>query len=86
MTNFKLIMIGFNERLLNKKKALKLINISKYGKLTCEICKLNMRNNSKISQDHIVPKSRGGSNNISNIRLTHRGCNSDRGNNFLEDI
>jgi len=30
--------------------------------------------------DHIIPRSKGGSNEIGNLRLVHRRCNEDRGN------
>lgn len=29
--------------------------------------------------DHAIPKGRGGSNHISNLRLAHEQCNSERG-------
>ena len=31
------------------------------------------------SVDHVIPRSRGGSDEKSNLRLTHRGCNMKRG-------
>lgn len=38
-----------------------------------------------ISFDHILPRSRGGLSTLDNLRLAHRQCNSDRGNDPLED-
>lgn len=32
------------------------------------------------SIDHIIPQSKGGSNEIENLKLAHRKCNSERGN------
>lgn len=32
------------------------------------------------SIDHIVPRSKGGTDDLSNLRLTHWGCNRKRGN------
>lgn len=31
------------------------------------------------SLDHVIPRSRGGSDEASNLRLAHMGCNADRG-------
>lgn len=36
-----------------------------------------------ISFDHILPRSRGGTTELSNLRLAHRDCNSARGNDPL---
>lgn len=33
-----------------------------------------------VTLDHVVPKSKGGSNNIENLRLAHFECNQRRGN------
>lgn len=32
------------------------------------------------SRDHFVPRSKGGINNITNLKLAHKLCNSKRGN------
>ena len=37
-----------------------------------------------ITIDHILPKSRGGSNHISNLQLAHLACNLDK-DNSMED-
>jgi 5-methylcytosine-specific restriction endonuclease McrA len=34
------------------------------------------------SLDHILPKSRGGTNRQTNLRVVHRSCNVRRGNRF----
>ncbi len=36
--------------------------------------------------DHILPRSRGGTNAVSNIALAHRRCNERRGNALLPNI
>lgn len=33
--------------------------------------------------DHLIPKSRGGSNNLENLRLTCFKCNNSRGNSLF---
>lgn len=37
------------------------------------------------TRDHVVPLSRGGTNEWSNLRPAHRRCNSGRGNGMMED-
>lgn len=34
----------------------------------------------KVSLDHVIPRSKGGLTNQSNLRAAHRHCNTDRGN------
>lgn len=52
---------------------------------SCAICRepinfgLRKTNHPRApSIDHFVPRSAGGSNRLPNLRLTHRGCNTDR--------
>lgn len=54
-------------------------NIKKYGTLTCYLCNkaIEFRQD---SLDHIVPLSKGGTNNRDNLAIAHRGCNSRKGN------
>ena len=58
---------------------------------TCPICGVHMTNKGKVDAsnyatiDHIVPKSRGGTSNIENLRLICRKCNNKRGNRVEED-
>lgn len=62
---------------------LSILNISKYGRLTCELCKEPIKpkfKNNDISLDHIIPKSLGGDKSLENLRITHSSCNSVRGN------
>lgn len=51
----------------------------------CHLCgrKVDLdRSDTKLgpSVDHIIPRSKGGSNELSNLALAHRGCNSAKGN------
>lgn len=38
------------------------------------------------SRDHVVPKSKGGKNTWTNIRLAHRGCNSIKSNHDIRTV
>ena len=45
----------------------------------CYIC-LQPVTLEEANHDHVVPQSKGGSNGAENLRLSHRKCNSARGN------
>lgn len=50
----------------------------------CALCGsiMDFRNS---NVDHIIPKSKGGCNDIENLQLTHIECNRRKGNNFYGD-
>jgi 5-methylcytosine-specific restriction endonuclease McrA len=50
--------------------------IAKYGR-RCHICKLLIVG--KVSVDHVIPRSHGGTDHISNLRPAHLRCNKRRG-------
>lgn len=55
----------------------------------CYLCEKSMgeKYNPRISnEDHIVPLSRGGANNLSNIALVHITCNQRKGNKLLSEL
>jgi hypothetical protein len=45
----------------------------------CWICKGPVEL-ADASRDHFLPRSKGGKNNIENLKLAHKSCNSRRGN------
>ena len=53
--------------------------------LTCHLCLkpvvlgLRARHPRGPSLDHVIPRSRGGTNDRENLRIAHHGCNSRRG-------
>lgn len=69
----------FNYGLLDKKEALRIINLAKYGVFTCELCRKPFGRTAKVTIDHVIPKSKGGSNKIENLQLAHYGCNKYKG-------
>jgi len=84
MNSKQTISMAVDYGFITKINALKIINIAKYGRLKCELCEGNL---SKYNIDHVVPKSKGGHDQISNLRLTHPKCNSKRGNKFkIKDL
>lgn len=50
----------------------------------CQVCSKSVKDE-EIEFDHIIPWSKGGSSEESNIRLLCSGCNRKRGNNYEED-
>ena len=78
----KAIRIALQYSLIRKREAVRLLNILKYSKLTCEICKnpINKRNKKlKLSIDHVIPISKGGTKKFDNLRIAHRICNNIKG-------
>ncbi len=53
------------------------------GKYRCSHCGKKFRKKN-IDIDHIVPKSRGGTNDLSNLQALCRYCNRSKGNNISE--
>lgn len=84
MNNKQILQIANDYGYISRDNALKVLNVAKYGRLKCEICERNM---SKYNIDHIIPKSKGGSSDIGNLRLTHEKCNRLRSNKFtIKDL
>ena len=57
----------------------------------CQICGDHMdwqtgRHRERVSLDHIMPISKGGSHTMNNVRLVHMGCNSKRGNRSAHEL
>lgn len=71
----KVILMAIEHQYITKKDAVKLLNMVKYGRLTCALCKRPMGKHSKKTIDHIYPKSKGGTNEIENLQIAHFGCN-----------
>lgn len=51
----------------------------------CWLCNAFMPKNDR-TRDHVIPRSKGGSNKLSNLRLAHGFCNSKRGNADVPDM
>lgn len=46
----------------------------------CWICTAPFYGSELRTLDHVVPRSRGGTRELANLKLAHRVCNSRRGN------
>jgi len=57
--------------------------LAKYGH-DCQYCH-GKRKDPVLEIDHIIPKSRGGSNRVSNLTLACHTCNDDKGNRTAEE-
>jgi len=62
-----------------KRKAL----LDKFGPI-CQIC-LNTFPVQKLTLDHIIPRSKGGSNDINNLQLACARCNQTKGDSMPEE-
>jgi 5-methylcytosine-specific restriction endonuclease McrA len=60
-------------------------NIKKYGTLTCVLCKRPILFGND-SLEHLLPISRGGTNEYSNLAITHLRCNQKKYNRTLKEI
>ncbi len=56
--------------------------LEKYDR-TCQYCSVR---NIPLEVEHIIPKSKGGSNRVSNLTLSCRKCNEKKGNKPIEEF
>lgn len=52
--------------------------IARHG-MVCHICREPIKSQADLHIDHIVPRSRGGSDSIENLAPAHDGCNLRKG-------
>lgn len=62
-----------------------LLKVYSRDKQICQICNITIPYD-EIEYDHIIPWSKGGGSNESNIRLVCSSCNKKRGNQFEDDF
>lgn len=58
--------------------------VNKYGG-DCYLCHENFQSKKDITLDHLIAKSKGGDDNIENLRLAHQHCNAAKKNMSLEE-
>ncbi len=58
-------------------------NKSDHGWYTCSYCGSKLRRG-EVDVDHVIPKSRGGSNSVSNLTASCSHCNRQKG--ALDDV
>ena len=51
----------------------------------CHLCLKPIADNER-SVDHVIPRSMGGTDELSNCRPSHQRCNSARGNRSIEEF
>lgn len=51
----------------------------------CAICGKFIDKKEDITLDHIIPQSKGGTDDISNLQIACKECNSRKGDNILSD-
>ncbi len=59
-------------------------NIRKYGTLTCDLC-FKPVEFGKDTLEHFIPLSRGGTNEIENLGVAHKVCNSSKATKTLDE-
>lgn len=52
----------------------------------CYLCEKEIKYFSQSSIDHVIPKSRGGSNKKENLKITHSTCNGRKGSKLIEEL
>lgn len=69
--------------LIKKRSAVRVLNLFKYGTITCEICHspLSFGKKKKMGNiDHKIPTSKGGTDDFDNLQVTHTKCNRKKSN------
>lgn len=82
MSIISLIKLALDYKLIKIKIAVRLLNLAKYGTMTCEICGLPLTSGKRRARgtlDHIIPKSKGGKDTLENLRVSHSKCNQAKG-------
>jgi 5-methylcytosine-specific restriction endonuclease McrA len=69
--------VQINQALKNapKREMLRLI----LRPLFCKLCEQKIENWDEASIDHIIPNSKGGTNDYENHQLAHKSCNNRKG-------
>lgn len=61
------------------------IVLAEYGSL-CHLCLKSIETQEEYSVDHIIPRSKGGTNDLDNLRPAHRKCNYSRSDRSIEEF
>jgi len=65
-------------------KKLRPMVIAQWG-MHCHLCNRSIESTDEYSIDHVVPRSQGGTNELSNLRSSHRACNYARQDRSIEE-
>lgn len=74
------------KRKSNHQKRKSLLDKVWSGSCHCYLCGLPIYLRKHASADHIIPKSKGGSNALGNLRPTHKWCNERKGDQEVESF
>lgn len=55
-----------------------LYRIAERDRWTCHVCQIGYIPQDPWEVDHDIPRARGGTNHVKNLRLAHRRCNRDK--------
>ncbi|MBP5363985.1 MAG: HNH endonuclease [Alphaproteobacteria bacterium] len=77
-------MIRMREYNIYKLRILYRIAIDNFVYPVCPYCRQAIRNQEELTIDHIVPRSKGGTDAIANLQPMHKQCNSEKGNEIPE--
>lgn len=61
------------------------IVLAEFGSI-CHLCLKPIETKEEYSVDHIIPRSKGGTNDLDNLRPAHRKCNYSRNNRSIEEF
>lgn len=85
-------LIPLSKSVYKKRKKLTSIKLSLRRKIydrdngMCYLCGMEIKFFSQATVDHVIPKSKGGTNDKSNLKITHSSCNNFKGNKTLDEI
>lgn len=74
------VKVSFSNSFKHKRKKQSKRTIFRRDQYSCVYC----GSNSKLTIDHVIPKSRGGSNDISNLVTACEPCNNQKSNKSLD--
>lgn len=63
----------------NRRKTIYKMTMKREGSVPCFVCHEHVELKD-MSLEHIIPRSKGGSDDMDNLSISHKSCNEERGN------